>query len=114
MHLGMIKKFMHIYKQVFIGVSLSEPQYSQEWYVCQVHKNLPNKCDHMLEIRGSSLISAQYQWKSVPGRLECVVPIGRIHELLVIFHLIFYKPVHVIGLYLAVWLMVALLFLSYV
>ena len=26
-----------------IGASLSEPQYSQEWYVYQVHKNLMNK-----------------------------------------------------------------------
>ena len=28
---------------LLIGASLSEPQYSQEWYVRQVHKNLLNK-----------------------------------------------------------------------
>ena len=28
-----------------VGASLSEPQYSQEWYVHQVHENLLNKND---------------------------------------------------------------------
>ena len=28
---------------MLIGASLSEPQYSQEWYVRQVHENILNK-----------------------------------------------------------------------
>ena len=34
-----------LYLLAIIGASLSEPQYSQEWYVRQVHKNLLNKND---------------------------------------------------------------------
>ena len=29
--------------KVVVGASLSKPQYSQEWYVRQVHKNLLSK-----------------------------------------------------------------------